>query len=478
MFLNKKIKIRIEKQFRNYIYINQKKYFNFEIVDFDIYFKHCIKSIDMLGIDENYYYIIEVKRDRITEEDYNNLILIMEKNKYDKPFKGILVGTRRNKKVEKLCSKNENIECKIIDDVIYEKTASKSKYFYICNKQKNYVRLLKKIFDKSDGMAIENYNITDNYIDIDYKYKDYKLRLRIDNRYSILYKFKQHNIFNDLWCEYKKEYINIEDWENRLFVIKNKFVISCMNFDFIKSKNFNDDYNKTYDVLFPLFNYVDLNKLRFKNNKIEITNTIFMGICLKEIEIANVSKCIIIPMYYEYIIKNNKNLLDNIKNAYDFNVACIIESCHVIIGKRLYKPLIKISINDKYITIKLSIELKNGNKIEKEYDITNKNNKFKKGEFKDEFFLICNIYFILNFEDYVKEHINETKSNIHEKYYDNITSYIYKNKLLGTGKTKKMTLRQIIEITSDIYKEGYDEIIKKEFDEVKFKKFRERIGKY
>lgn len=469
-----KIEIEYENKLVNYIFINQRIYFTFRIIAFEVYFKVCMKTIDLLGEDINFYYIIEVKRGTISEDDYNNLVCIMRNNRHDKPFKGVLIGTKRNKKVERMCIENGNIECVIIDDVIYKKNAKELTCLELDrdSSESPDAKILKRVFSIITGFdCISNWRNNDS-IDIIYNYGFYReLRVKITRDNFNIAKFMKHPIFKEQWIEDKEIYIRKHYIDDFIFTDKHSHEIYNMKCRFFNDKNINDNYNEIYNVLHPLQDYIDLGEVEFDNeDNFLITNTQYLGIHIMKIKYYKPrEKYIIVPNLYTYIIEKNENDIKNIPSIHDYNKINFIECCYVFIGKKLYKPEIKIDFYEEYLTIELSVKLKNRKKFKKYYDITNKKTNFNKHMYKKEFFLICNIYFILNFEKFIKEKMKKYNCKIDDYYFDSYTTSLYnhltKNKI-KKKKKKYLTLRDIIKLNGDKMEQTYEKVMQEEHERV------------
>ncbi|WP_346874198.1 hypothetical protein [Clostridium sp. UBA5988] len=477
--MENKIEIEYERKFVNYIFINQRIYFTFSIIAFEVFFKVCMKSIDILGEDTNFYYIIEVKREVISEDDYNNLVCIMRNNRHDKPFKGILIGTKRNKKVERMCMENGNIECVIIDDVIYKKNAEELTYLELDrdSNEPPYAKILKKLFENITGLNSISNRRNINCIDIIYNYKSNReLWVKITRDSFDIVPFMKHPIFEEKYIEDKEIYIGKNHIDEFMFTNKYLYKLSYMKCRFFTDKSIKDNYCEIYNVLHPLQDYIDLEKVKFNEyDNFLITDTNYLGIHIMKIKFYHPrEKYIIIPSLYKYIFENNEDKIGHIVNTYDYNKVNFIQCCYVFIGNKLYKPSIKINYYNKYLDIELEVRLKDGTAIKRNYEVIDKNHYENKKMIKKEFFLICNVYFILDFEEYVKNIVNNNKSKIHEHYFDSYVTSRYKHLV----KNKKyLTLREIINMQDNKIKLAYDEVMDEEYSRVKEVKWREEAFK-
>ena len=113
---------------------------NIQLVQNEVSFTYQLKAIDLLAKDSNTYYLIEVKRNNISEKDYYNIKYIMYNNIFAKDTKGILVGNCRNKELMKLIEEDRYVELITIDEIYntcFEsnlKMKSNREYYDECNK--------------------------------------------------------------------------------------------------------------------------------------------------------------------------------------------------------------------------------------------------------------------------------------------------------------------------------------------------------
>lgn len=483
MIMENKFEIEYENEFVDYLLINEKDYFSFDIVGFEVRFKVCMKAIDIFGMDEYYYHIIEVKRGAIDEDDYNNLECIIRNNRYNKPFKGLLIGTKGNKKVERMCKENGNIECMIVEDVIYKKKNDILQPNKLSDRSgwvKSYSNLYQKLFTCTNGYKICNYDISHKEINIKFEsYDNNEILLKITKNGVHIFKFIRHEIFKDRWIEESFQYpcplCYIDEY---LFVNYYAYKIKFMRCIYFSEKNLCNHYRAIYNVINPLKKYINIDYIKFYDtNKLLVTDTEFLGIRIFEFKPYN--RYIIIPELYSNIVRDNIDKIEKCIDTNEYNTINIIECCYIFIGKKLYKPEIKIDFYKEYLTIELSIKLKNGKKFEKYYDIVNKKSDFNKKAYKKEFFLICNIYFILDFEKYIKSKMDEYNCKIDDYYFDSYTTSLYKyctedkirKNINGVHKDKKyLTLRNIIELSGDEMKRVYKKVMEEEYSRVKILK--------
>ncbi len=90
-----------------------------------------------------------------------------------------------------------------------------------------------------------------------------------------------------------------------------------------------------------------------------------------------------------------------------------------MIDNKLYKPLTRAEIGLEYTIIEMIMELNDGRKVSKIYT-----KKSLPRVTKYEFYLICEIDIILDFEMHVKKYLNN-KTHIQEKYLDIVNQYVY-----------------------------------------------------
>jgi hypothetical protein len=138
-----------EIQFCNYLIDNYSKYFDFEIIGQEVAFKFNKESdinlirklkpknmdnwlwIDLIGSDSKYFYIIEVKTEKITNSDIQIMKMWLRNFKTYKKVKGIFVVPKDKIQEKKILEINKinNIRCVEIPDVsINRKLSKKSEY--------------------------------------------------------------------------------------------------------------------------------------------------------------------------------------------------------------------------------------------------------------------------------------------------------------------------------------------------------------
>lgn len=421
-------KIGNEYELIDYMYKNEKRYFKFDIIATEVSFKNCLKAVDMLGEDDTYYYAIEFKREHISREDFCNVKYIIENSYYDKPIRGLLVGTKISDNLLELIKYENNIDYLIINDVKYDKSihnVNNKKYNINVWKMGNAIKFLFEIscgrymkcisFSYSGEIMILNFYLSN----------ELKIYIKYYNKKHIISVLQKDRIYNE-WRFVHEWGINCSRLDSIIFRLKNEYSINKIveNNTFLKRYK-NCEYrehrerykytDKNLDLLEILTNYISLNVLAkyIKNDELIIDT--YTGInFLPDIR----GDCCIIPLIYSYIFKNEiKHMC--IKNVKEYNIINILESTRIIIDNKLYKPLTKAEIGLEYVKIKMIIELNDGRKVSKIYT-----RKSLPWAIKYELYLICEIDIILDFEMHVKKYINN-KTHIQEKYIDIVNQYLY-----------------------------------------------------
>lgn len=442
----------------DYMYKRKSRYFNFDIIATEVPFKNCLKAVDMLGEDDTYYYAIEFKREHISQEDFCNVKYIIENSYYDKPIRGLLVGTKISNNLLELIKYEDDIDYLIINDVKYDKSinnVNNKKYNVSFWKRGNVIknffgiscgRYMKYIsFSYSGEIVILNFYLS-NGLKIHIKYYDKKYMISV---------LQEDRIYND-WRFIHEWSIHYSRLDSIIFRLKNQYDINKIveNNTFLKRyENCEDrEYREYYkyidenlDLLEILTSYISLNALTkyLKNDELVIDT--YTGInFLPDIR----GDCCIIPLIYSFIVKDEIKDM-RIKSVKEYNIINILESTRIIIDNKLYKPLTRAEIGLEYVTIEMIIELDDGRKVSKIYT-----KKSLPWTTKYEFYLICEIDIILDFEMHVKKHFNN-KTHIQEKHLDIVNQYVYSK---FKKKEENKSIRDFVNNVSDDLKARIKEV--------------------
>lgn len=439
--------ISIEYELIDYMVTYRSKYFNFDILATEVKFKYRLKSVDMLGETKFNYIIIEFKREDITEEDFYNIRYIIDNNKYDKPIRGILVGTGIDDKLlEKIrLGDNEDIEILIPDGVKYKKSNSKEKNKKVYKiKENKRAKFLKMLFYNTKGYENIDIKYNDNKQVIKYKiHNEREIRVIFNNDICSIDVFKKYDdMDNRYWYVDNCKNIRFHEIDNLVFNIENENYINS-----IKTEENFLEYNYNYVTSIGLLSkYIDIKNYPYKLSKNTIKLDSESGIRLYKSYRNNGYH--IFPLKYSYnMFKEVKK--NHIYDIEEYNYFNILESTRIIIGNDIYRTVNEVIPEGHNSKLKLFIKLSNGKIITKLYGITKINQAIN-----SELYLIANIDIIVDFELYVKSYI-KNGIKIDEKYKDFIGTYKYskmKKRKLNTIKY----IRNVIENLTESDKEFID----------------------
>lgn len=435
--------ISTEHDLIDYMYKNYENYFEFHIVASEVKFRNSLKAVDLLGEDRNYYYIIEVKAQLITEEDFCNLKYIIMNNCYDRPFKGLLIGTSISNYLLELIEKEDNIDYMIPKNIRYNKNVSfiSNSPVYII-KSNRYYNNLKNFFRCSSGGNIEEiYNKSDC------------LKIKLSNgKYLIVNDYYYDLLSNNgHWAFHEEECIYVKESKCSLGGIERKMFRDSSSFVFYKGtliKN-NEKLKQCND--FSLFleimlRYINMNTIakRLKQNLIVTNDREGIGLHLEMYQKDKKCSCCIIPLRYKHL--KEKIITYIINDLKKYNYINVIELTRITINGRLYKPIIKIIYDNNFTVLELIVKLTNGKFVSKKYK-----SKIIDGIISNEFYLLCDIDITLDFEDYVSSFVNR-KIKIDSQYEDLVNYHLIKR-----YKEKNMKDNNMIKTIRDIINEFTDE---------------------
>lgn len=416
---------------------------NIFIIQNEVNFFRQLKPVDLFAIGEKYYYVTEVKKDCIDEEDYYNLKIIIDNNVLDKELRGLLFERKKSKKLD-LYRKIESdpkiklISFEEIEEIILNcnvKKIKNSKCFW--DKEKKFLRnIYADISDESIVKIID----TDKGINVLYQIGMYKVEFittKSHNNEKILrgkiYIEKLDEEINRLNTRIKE--ISSTQIREELYKIK---LLNIGDRKTIKAENI---INETYILL----KYMSISNFTFNYEYHQFKISKKNGIQFIKINKYD-DKEIWINSEWDFIFEKqtglNMDLIDTtrIKPLY-YNRINYLEDINIISDNKLYEPTKKFVSNYYFSSIILSISFKYKEKIitmKIRYEVE----KFQKIENVD-FYLLFHFNIILDFEEKVIRNIKE-RGWVLLKNKEN--SYLY-NKLRNECLLKlknAVTVRQYI----------------------------------
>lgn len=398
-----------------------------EIIQNEVEFSKQLKKIDLLAksYDSITYYLIEVKKDEISMDDYYNLKYIIENNNIGKRKKGMLIGNCNNEELKELLKKDYYIELIELKHILKVENMDNNRninYHKSCyNPYKKYfANLFKYISDET----LDDFSILDDYsIKIKYKIKDNKYlifkghieqwkeiygRVCVET-YDYLFEEKELSIVdND---------INIKDLRKILYKIKYSNI-----FDHKEIAEFFEYVNLEYlhSVLDTLSNIVNLKEIKFMKKDI---NTLEVIDCELLIVKINHGKLMLLPSSFSdfilYDLRHNKEdkyykeLKEACMKTKDNNEFNFLEFTNVIVENRLIEPLKKIEKEDFYnYRIILELSLKDNKNIKKTYKVK----RIKNYESVD-FYLFLNWDIMIDFQRELNRVVSKSVNIIYENDY-------------------------------------------------------------
>lgn len=422
-----------------------------EIIQNEVKFYRRLKTLDLLAKSDDSltYYLIEVKKDKISIEDYYNLKYIIENNNIGKIKNGILIGNCYDKELKELLEKDHNIELIEINNILSVKNMGNNRSI---NHHKNcynpYKKYFIKLFEHISDDTLFEFSIIDDYlIKIKYKINDYEYLIfkGCINKWEYI----KGNVYIETIEYYFREKIssliksdlNIIYLRKILYKIKydNLFRKDDVNVFF---ENVNNDC--IYSLLDTLSNIIDLKKVKFcvKNkNILEIKDYDLM--ILK----TNINRVLLLPKDFVDLIFDQKDFYDY---SMKINEACertmynselnFLEFTNLIVKKELIEPLKTIQEEDCRCIIKLELDLKDNKKVKRSYKVK----KIKNIDSAD-FYLFTNWDIIIDFQKEVNKVVSKSRDIIYEKDY--IKSYRWNaiRKNIESGNTNRMVIEKFIE---------------------------------
>ncbi|MBU6135195.1 hypothetical protein [Clostridium tertium] len=415
-----------------------------QILQNDVNFFYQLKTPDLLAVDSTRYYVIEVKKDNVTKEDYYNLKYIIENNKLDREVLGRLIGNCKDIELQETIRKYGYIKLISIQEILKVEFLKSNiiirnhkEYYDTYNK---YYRYLFKCI--SDETLSELSIINNDRIRIIYNISETKFicfKGVIDRGKSVegdFYVYTYEKYFCDkVPIDIIKD-INIKDLRKELYKIKYDNI-----FDKYRMEDFGDkvSFYNTSKVLNILSNLVDLKKVELSNSVItifvEINNSDLALFKTKDNKILLCDK-----KFMNFVLKDKtdddyKNLKELCNKMRDCNELNFLEFTNLIINKLLIEPIKKFEkYNYLYSKITLELNLKNGSKVSKTYKV-----KTVKNVKNVDFYLFCNWDIIIHFQRVVSDKVRNIEDIVLiENYINNYNWQKIKREIKGIGTTRNL----------------------------------------
>lgn len=436
----------IKKEVELYPYIREllrKKYI--KLLQNEINFLEQLKAVDLFGMDKKYYYIIEVKKDFIREDDYYNLIYIINNNSLDKPIKGILIGQCRDLKLYDMISKNNNIELiwiDIKDDIIINESRKIENSNTYLNKY-GY-RYLRHMFEGVADEDITYMSINEKSITAKYTFQNTTVGFRLEDsgrgKKNVLWGkmyIDKYDCDLDKWITIFCDRVSQNGVRNQLYKAKLQSAYKGARSSIYNLMDLRDIYGSA----FVLFKYINIGTLVWEwNTKLNINNK-GDGIELVKLNESWKNAVWCNPKYAELIkmYEFDNSIRDNYT---EYNKINYYESINIIINNKLLQPVKQIVYNSNKSTIILIMKFIDNNKKEQ---ILNKEYKVDtfRGITEVDFYLICNIDIIMDFEECVLDKINNYNWVIDEEQ-DYIYNYL-RDKIINKFQDKGISIKTMRE---------------------------------
>lgn len=355
-----------------------------KILQNEVKFLEQLKTIDLFGEDCNHYYIMEVKRNNTSYEDYYNLDYIIKNNRLDKPIKGILFGKcKESSYLYKKILKNSSMELITFDDkwnndrnkeMIFKNNIKHSKRYF--NEKRKYIRYF---IDDIIDIDIKKIYIDVEYIGLEYKIDSntfFKVGFNIDNFYN------KHSA----WLLEGKMYIDEYDSELDKVISKSIKRIGQRDIrnELYKAKLLNIKYfkdNNNCKYLLDLWNIYGNLKILLKymvigdlienlNHDKFIIDEDRHGVQFLKLE-ENWNNMIWCSARYGCMFTRNKEKDNTIlklnydvmrENYLNYNKINHLESINIIYENKLFEPVKQLIYNGDETTIILNIKIKRNKK--------------------------------------------------------------------------------------------------------------------
>lgn len=404
---------------------NPEKYFgyDFKIIAREVKIKECLKAIDILGKDNNYTYVCEVKSEKVSVIDFYNLKNIIERSSYfNHNLRGILIGTKRSSYVDSLCNEYPYIKCIIIDDLICDRESEECadiEEFDIDTDE-----FTKKLLEATSGEGLK-------------KVYGWKLEFKAGFEFYVVFDLKTKYCHANVYKIDEREFnltdkfavigLSKNDIDEVVFYYKYYNVFKRLGFE-IKNKYCMNEYYKIYSAFHPLEEFINIDMIRFSKIKsMTISGQECIGINFREVGNSGI---LIYSTSVEYIISE---MLDEILSTFcvvDFNLMYVLECTNIILNNRLYKLSVEVLPDEdcRFTTIRIAVRLDDVNVLSRDYKMKCfLNNRFANKKFDARLMLIGNIFLSISFKRFVNENIENISGDI--RYCDYINTYKYRSML-------------------------------------------------
>lgn len=398
-----------------------------EIIQNEVSFRKQLKVLDLLAkkYDSSIYYLIEVKKGEILNEDYYNLKYIIENNNIGRRKLGMLMGDCGNEELRQLIEKDPCVELIEINQILKVENMNNNRninYHKSCyNPYKKYfTNLFKYISDDT----LYDFSITDDHL-IKIKYKIDEHEYLTFKGYIDRWQEIKGSIYVDTMEYYFREKvsseierdINIKNLREVLYKIKYSNIFKNNDIDeFFKYVNF----KYVYSILDTLSNIVDLEEVRFTKKDSNILEIVDCSLVILK---TNSNKALLFTSdladflidQYEYSKNDNYYIcLDEVCRKSEFNDELnFLEFTNVILKNELIEPLKTIEEYDfKHYKITIEVKLKDNKKLKKSYKVR----KIKNIKLVD-FYLFANWDIMINFQRELNKVVGKSVDIIYERDY-------------------------------------------------------------
>ena len=437
-----------------------------KILQNEVEFFEQLKDVDLFGFDTKYYYVIEVKLNNIAKDDYYNLKYIIENNALDKPIRGLLFGKCSDLDLYNKIINDPNIELISFKDIPYNEEVLKKRIKERLNYYNEECKFYRKVFKYITDDNLKHVKTGANYINLIYDIDSYRGETLIfkgnGTNKEMNYKKMDGCLFSKKFnYEINENVTSTPTYKENYKIIRNKVYKMRLYrlLDSIAVDNSIFSITEIYESFYILLKYINLETMinNMKNNKF-IINEYRKEVGVEFILLSEYWKSAVwCNTKYSYMFdiyiheKHNKFNLKH-SNCKEYNKINFLESTSIMLEDKLYVPIKRIYYGEDKSIIELSIELTKNNKIEifKE--------KYTVFTFKSvtdiDFYLICNLDIILDFEDKILEKI---KNNKYKLIYDEERNYIY-NKLRKNLMKKLQSVKTIKQWIKE-FEDKYDRIL-------------------
>lgn len=437
-----------------------------KILQNEVEFFEQLKDVDLFGFDPKYYYVIEVKLKNIAKDDYYNLKHIIENNILDKPIKGLLFGECSDLDLYSKIINNPNIELISFKDIPYNEEflikRVKERLNYYNEQSKFYRKVFKYITDDN----LKHIETGINYMNLIYDIDPYRGETLIfkgnGTDKEMNYKSMDGYLFSKKFSYEVNENITSTPTHKESYkIIRNKVykmkLYRLINRIEVGSSIFS--ITEIYESLYILLKYINLETIvnNMKKNKF-IINENRKEVGIEFVLTSEFCKSAIwcyakySDVFDIYIHEKHNEFNFKHSNYKEYNKLNFLEATSITIEDKLYVPIKRIYFGEDKSIIELSIELIKNNKVQifKE--------KYTVFTFKSvtdvDFYLICNLDIILDFEDKILEKI---KNNKYKLVYNEDRNYIY-NKLRKHLMKKLQSIKTIKQWIKE-FEYKYDRIL-------------------